>query len=117
MPRIIEFKTPATERKTGAYVENISRGYVARLYVGNYQEKFILQFGPDGQPETVAHFASGYKLPGSINDQKVRYMLAVGSGAKLTDRKAAQAVIDELVRQHSAGTVLEKMRAAPVINK
>ena len=60
MPKIITYKVPALDK--GKIVTIEKQGYVAHLYVGDVQEKFILQLGFDGTPEHLVHYATGKKF-------------------------------------------------------
>lgn len=89
------------------------RGVVAKLYVGAYQRKFLLQ--EDGAPgrTVLTHYASGMRI-GDLTPIK----FAGGRvHERLTDREAARRLLDELVAKHGAERVLETMDRAPVRNR
>lgn len=117
MPKIITYKAPALNDK--GKIEHIEkRGYVVKLYVGNVQEKFVIQMSdlfPD-EGEFLVHYASGNKV-GSLNEIKIRNMCSMGtSGYRLTDRKAAETLLTDLVAKHGAEKIRNVMKAAPVLN-
>lgn len=113
MPKLITFKAPAMDN--GKYVQVEKKGFVVRLYVGNIQEKFVLQVSdlfPD-EIECLTHYASGNKV-GSLSHIKIRTMC--GTGGRLTDKEAAKILINETVSRVGAERMLNTMNRAPVLN-
>jgi hypothetical protein len=115
MSKIITFKAPALDNGKIVHVEK--RGFVCKLYVGNIQEKFILQLSDlfENEVEFLTHYASGNKV-GALNPIKIRNMCTRGTASRLTDRDAAKILVSELVDKVGADKVLRVMKAAPVIN-
>lgn len=115
MPKLITFKAPALDK--GEIVTIEKQGYVANLYVGNVQEKFVLQIGADGAPEFLVHYATGQKFGSSLNSVKVRNMLRYGHAHHTSDREAAKQIIEETVAQIGADKVFEVIKRATVYNE
>lgn len=120
MPKLITFKAPATDK--GKIVTVEKRGYVCLLYVGNYQEKFVLQVcdmiqgrAVQARVEFLTHYASGMKI-GNLNPVKIRDMCSRGSYSRMTDRDAAKQLLADLVAAHGADTIRAKFKAATVYN-
>jgi hypothetical protein len=113
MAKVITFKAPAIHPKTREKMTVEHRGVIALLYVGNIQEKFVLQYR-DGSDdvECLTHYASGYKF-GDLNPIKLRH---ARSYKTLTDRAAAEELIADVLRVRSADDVRKIMNAMPVIN-
>jgi hypothetical protein len=116
MPKLVTYQVPALDKKSGKVVTLEKRGYVANLYVGNVQEKFVLQLGIDGLPELLVHYATGQKFGDTLNSVKVRNMLAYGSQHHTPDRKAAEQIIAEIIARVGIDKVRSVMRSAPIIN-
>ncbi len=114
MPKIVTYKVPALDK--GKIVTIEKHGHVAHLYVGNVQEKFVLQLGFDGAPEHLVHYATGQKFGGTLNSVKVRNMLAYGSAHRTTDRAAAEQIIAETVAKVGIDKVRAVMASAPILN-
>ena len=114
MPKIITYKVPALDK--GKIVTIEKQGYVAHLYVGNVQEKFILQLGFDGTPEHLVHYATGQKFGEALNSVKLRNMLAYGSAHRTTDRDAAEQIIAETITKLGIDKVRAVMASAPILN-
>lgn len=113
MPKVITFQTPVLEKKSKEIVTEERQGFVALLYVGNVQEKFVLQFERKStEVECLTHFASGQKV-GSLNPIKVRNFR---SYSRMTDRAAAEELIKDIIARHGADTVRAKLNAAPILN-
>ncbi|MDK4729357.1 hypothetical protein [Rhizobium phaseoli] len=115
MPKLITFKAPALDKGKIVHIEK--SGYVVKLYVGNIQEKFVIQtsdlFPEEG--EFLTHYASGNKV-GALNPIKIRNMTGWGTAHRTTDREAAKQLLEEIVAKVGADKVLKVMRAAPVLN-
>lgn len=112
MGTLITFNTPAMDKKKNLIVEE-RQGYVALLYVGNYQEKFVLQTERNGTDvQSLVHWASGYKL-GDLNPIKVRHWRSYST---MTDREAAKQLLADVVSRIGADAVREKLASVPVIN-
>lgn len=111
MTKRIKFKTPVQNRDGERSIEE-RYGVIAKLYVGPYQEKFVLQEGKTGGTE-LAHFATGYKL-GDLTPIKLRHMR---SYKRMTDRAAAEIYIEELIAQHGHELVRSRLAEQPVINE
>lgn len=94
--------------KTG--IETAS-GFVALLFVGRSQYKFLLQKTTTSEV-ILTHFASGYRL-GSLTPIKLHYFR---SYYKMKDRAAAEIFICELVNKYGAEPIMKKLDNAPVIN-
>ena len=113
MSKTIEYKIPVKDKK-GVTTYETRHGIPALLYVGAYQERFALQFeGEDAEPTKLVHVATGYSL-GKLNDAGIRLLVARGN--LTTPRECAKYIIAQLVRDHTAATVLAKLKAIPVIN-
>lgn len=117
MAKLITFKAPVSDKGKISYVD--MQGYVCRLPVGDTEVKFVLQVGGlDGKPEYLTHYASGWKLPGSLNEVRVAALVRWGtSSARLTDREAARRLLAGHVDRLGAEAIMAKLKAAPVINK
>lgn len=116
MPKIITYKVPALNK--GGKIEHIEkRGYVVKLYVGNVQEKFVIQmsdlFANEG--EFLVHYASGNKV-GSLNEIKIRNMCGRGTASRMTDRDAAKQLLADIEAKVGADRIRKVMNAAPVLN-
>lgn len=117
MAKLITYKAPAFDKKTGKITEIEKQGYVAWLYIGPYREKFVLQIGGiDGTPEFVVHHATGQKMPGDLRDMQIRNMMARGHAAKLNFRDAAQQLIHAAVDKNGVDRVRSVIAAAPILN-
>lgn len=114
MPKIVTYKVPAIDK--GKIVTIEKQGHVAHLYVGNVQEKFVLQLGFDGAPEHLVHYATGQKFGGTLNSVKVRNMLAYGGAHRTTDRAAAEQIIAETIAKVGIDKVRAVMASAPILN-
>lgn len=118
MAKVTTFLVPVQSRKTPEFgasqiTTEERRGVVALLYVGNYQEKFMLQFRRDrDEVEALVHYASGYKF-GDLAPIKLRYARSYQS---MTDRAAAEELIADVVRLRGADDVRKIMAAMPVLN-
>lgn len=84
-------------------------GKVIKLYVGQYQQKFLLQETAPGAIH-LTHFASGYTL-GPLDK-----FSCTGSHYQATPRERAIELIAELVAKHGADRINVKINSAPVIN-
>lgn len=114
MPKLVRINIPAEMRETGAQVIATAEGYVARLYVGNYQHKFLLQVSPHtGRVTSLTHYASGYRF-GDLRDAKMRGAL---KGKSLDDRDAARELIANVVSRIGADKANMTLNGAPVINR
>ncbi len=113
MPKVITFLAPAIDPKTRQAMTVERRGVVALLYVGNIQEKFVLQFraGTD-TVECLTHYASGYKF-GDLAPIKLRH---ARSYRTMTDRAAAEELISDAVAKRGADDIRKIMNAMPVLN-
>jgi len=114
MPKIVTYKVPALDK--GKIVTIEKQGHIAHLYVGNVQEKFVLQLGFDGAPEHLVHYATGQKFGDTLNSVKVRNMLAYGGAHRTTDRAAAEQIIAETVAKVGIDKVRAVMASAPILN-
>jgi hypothetical protein len=117
MAKVITFNVPVKIKRKGVATEE-RQGLVAILNVGDAStvEKFVLQFERNSKKvECLTHFASGFKISG-INDVKIRQMIALGHNARMTDRQAAQQIINGLVGRFGSGEVLRRMHTAPILN-
>lgn len=113
MAKLITFKTPVVTPKTREHTIEDRQGYVVLLYVGNYQEKFVLQVERDGtKPEKLVHYASGYVF-GDLNSMRIQCLRSYSS---LTDREAAKRLIDDVVAKRGADNVREIMAGMSVLN-
>lgn len=117
MGKLITFKAPAFDKSTGKIVHVEKRGFVVRLYVGNIQEKFVLQVSDlfENEPEFLTHFASGNKV-GPLNPIKIRNLCTRGNASRMTDRQAAEILLKETCDRVGADKVRAVMNSAPVIN-
>lgn len=116
MAKLITYKAPALDKK-GKLVHIEKQGYVAFLNVGHHREKFVLQIGGiDNEPEFLVHYATGQKMPGSLNDLKIRNMFARGSASRLNNRDAAQQLIHQAVDRNGVDKVMAVIKAAPIVN-
>jgi hypothetical protein len=112
MAKLISFNVPVQDRKTKAITMEQKQGYVALLYVGNYQQKFVLQTNDIGEVKTLTHWASGMRV-GDLDPIKVRYWT---SYSRMTDREAANHLLVDACVRIGTDKVLATMNAAPVIN-
>lgn len=111
MAKLVTIKAPAMEK--GKVVTLDVQGYVALLYVGTRQEKFLLQLDhADGKPAHLTHYASGMKV-GNLNAVKALHHI---SYQRMTDREAAKRLLHSLVVKHGTDKVLARMQAAAVLN-
>lgn len=83
-------------------------GRIVRLTVGRRKIRCILHDG------VVSDVRSGRRI-GSYRDMQILAMCRLSTYHKLTDRQAAQAVLDDLVRLNGAEHVLAVISAAPAI--
>jgi hypothetical protein len=113
MAKLISFNVPVQDRKTKAITSEQKQGYVALLYVGNYQKKFVLQCDANGEVRTLTHWASGMRV-GDLDPIKVRYW---SSYSTLSDRDAAKMLLADVVAKIGADKACATMEAAPVINQ
>lgn len=111
MPSKITFKIATKEgpiEKTG---------YVANFKIGNKTVKFVMQ---DYLSEACAltHFASGYIIihGNAIAALKVSHYMHNPYAKLLTNRKACETLLNELVNQHGAEKIMKKLETAPIIN-
>lgn len=86
-------------------------GHVVRLWVGPYQEKFLIQKELSGAT-FLTHYASGQKVGPGLAETKAR----LSHRLKVTDREAAVQRIADLVTRYGVDTVWARMQSAPVIN-
>lgn len=113
MTKTISFLSPAIDYKTREQTVVERRGVRVKLYVGNYQETFVLQFRADcDDVECLTHYASGMKF-GDLAPIKLRH---ARSYSIMTDREAAKELIADIVAKRGADNVLEIMKRAPVLN-
>jgi len=115
MPKIKTYLVPALDK--GKIVTIEKQGYAANLYVGNVQERFMLQLGADGLPEHLVHYPTGQKFGDTLDSVKVRNMLAKGSQHRTTDRAAAEQIIAETIARIGLDKVQSVMRSAAIINQ
>ena len=88
-------------------------GQVAWIMIGTKRVKCFIQFNGPVLGRTLTHWASGYRmgdLRPVINAQYVRY------GNKVSDRTAAQLLMDQITLKRGTLAVLQTIAAAPVIN-
>lgn len=116
MPKLISYRAPALDKKTGKIVSVEKQGYVANLYLGNVQEKFVLQVDANGAPECLVHYATGQKFGDALNQIKVKNMLAYGSAHRTSDRDAAKQIITETAAALGIDKVRQVIAAATVYN-
>ena len=102
-------KAPAILDKKPIEIE-IS-GYVAKLYVGAYQYKFLLQQTKTSEVFLV-HYDSGQKL-GSLTPVKLQFYQ---SYSRLKDREAAKLLIERLIERLGENVVQDRLNTAKVIN-
>lgn len=107
MPKTVTIKAPLN----GGGTAEIS-GNIVYLYVGPYQEKFLIQKEPSGAT-FLTHYASGQKCGPGLAATRARLVAQTGNA---TDRDAAKQRIADLIRQYGAERVLERLRGAPVLN-
>lgn len=107
MAKLIEFKAPVQDRKSGEVTTEIKTGFIALFYIGNVQEKFILQNGYSGEADTLTHYASGMKL-GDLRPYQIR--------GRTSPRRAAEIMIARLVACNGADKVRATLNAATTIN-
>lgn len=116
MPKLITFKAPCLDKKSGRVTHEERKGYIAKLYVGNVQEKFVLQVcNTTGEVEYLTHYASGNRV-GALNPIKIRHMCRAGNYSRFSDRDAAKELLADVVSQHGADHVRQIMNKAPVLN-
>jgi hypothetical protein len=114
MPKITVYKVPALDK--GKLIQLEKQGYAVNLYVGDVQERFMLQLDSNGAPDCLVHYATGQKFGDTLNSVKVRNMLAYGHAHRTSDRAAANQIIAETIARIGLEKVRDVMRAAPVIN-
>ena len=88
-----------------------AEGSVCFLKVGDTRHKFFLQ-KTECSEVFLTDFASGMKL-GSLTPIKLSNMR---SYHRMTDRAAAQELVDKLIQKHDVKKVLEIINAAERIN-
>lgn len=115
MPKLKTYLVPALDK--GKIVTIEKQGYAVNLYVGNVQERFMLQLGVDGLPEYLVHYPTGQKFGDSLNSVKVRNMLAKGSQHRTTDRAAAEQIIAETIARVGLDKVQSVIRSAAIVNQ
>lgn len=113
MSRTVEIKAPAMDRKTGIQTTVTKSGTVARLYVGQYQRKFLLQHDETGTPESLVDYASG-QIVGNLKGVGIAGLLR--NGRTMTAREKAERLLKDLTAKHGADKLLAVMKAAPVLN-
>jgi hypothetical protein len=91
--------------------ERLVTGQRARLKVGDKTVLFFIHSGTD----TLSHFASGYRF-GGLNAVKVEHMCVRGHHARMSNRTAAQLLIDKTIARVGIDKVRDVMNAAPVLN-
>ncbi|SHG89112.1 hypothetical protein [Bradyrhizobium erythrophlei] len=112
----ITFKVPGKRPRGHKITLSERTGRVAWLTIGDRKVKFVLQQSRLGkEADTLTHYASGMVF-GRLNDVKVRYMVAKGHHAKLTDREAAEMLVATKIDQIGAAKVLEVLDASETIN-
>jgi len=109
MSKLVTIKAPIKGVKQQT---NVS-GYVVKLYVGQYQHKFLLQQTPYNET-FLTHFGSGQKL-GSVSHCKMMDFIHYGN-KNPTDREIAKKLIDDLIHRHGVDRVNEIINLAPIIN-
>lgn len=114
MAKLVTYKVPALDK--GKLITMEKQGFVANLYVGNVQERFMLQIDATGAPAHLVHYATGQKFGDTLNSVKVRNMLAYGHAHRTTDRAAAEQIIAEIVARIGLDKVRAVMKGAPIIN-
>lgn len=113
MAKVVTFLVPGRAPKTGDIVNQERQGVAALLYVGNIQERFVLQFAVGTTtPVHLTHWASGQKV-GDLSRIKMRF----ARHSHITDRRAAELLIADVIAQVGADKLRESMAAAPVLNK
>ncbi len=116
MAKLVTFKTPALDKAKGKIIHEERSGYVVHLYVGQCQDKFVLQKARHtDEVECLTHYASGMKV-GDLNPIRIRHMCSYGTSHRPTDRSVAQELLNDLVAAHGFERVRSRMRAATVIN-
>ena len=110
MSKLVTIKAPI--KGTEQQITNVS-GYVVKLYIGQYQHKFLLQKTPHNET-FLTHFGSGCKL-GSLSHCKIMDFIQYGN-KNPSDREIAKKLIDDLVHKHGVDRVNEIINLAPVIN-
>lgn len=117
MPKLVRINIPAEMRESGEHITATADGYVARLYVGNYQHKFLLQVSPHtGRVTSLTHYASGYRV-GDLRDARIRAMYGRKDGGTIDDRTAAKLLINNVVSRIGADKANMTLNGAPVINR
>jgi hypothetical protein len=56
MPKITVYKVPALDK--GQLIQLEKQGYAVNLYVGDVQERFMLQLDSNGAPDCLVHYAT-----------------------------------------------------------
>ena len=105
MAKTITIKAPAEGGRTIELT-----GQVALLRVGERKHKFFIHDG------TLTDYRSGCRV-GSIRGLQLQAYVARGSyGKQLSDRDAAQALLDNIEAQHGLAKVESELAKYPTIN-
>ena len=87
-------------------------GNVVHLMVGHTKRKFFIHEALTTTDKTLSDYVSGYRV-GDLRQMKLRDMR---TGFSMTDREAAQRLLDWIVAKSSPDDVLAIMNKAEKIN-
>lgn len=107
MSRKITFTIPT---KNGPVIEE---GIVAHLFVGSRKRKFVIHGEPDSP--VLTDYRTGYKVA-DLNPIKIEAMCLLGDAHRMTDRDAAQATIDKIVRRIGVEKFFATVNEKPTLN-
>lgn len=112
MKRTIKTLVKYPNGKKG-YSEISGNCYIFKI--GTQKIKFMVHTAPESKASELflSHYKSGQKI-GSLTPIRIRHMK---SYLRLTDRSAAETLINELIDKHGVDRVLTVINSAEVINK
>lgn len=101
----------AVARKDGSITTQSVDAYVMRLYVGGVQHRFMVHKDVTGAAQ-LSDLRSGYRI-GSLDQIKA---LNFRSYQTMTDRRAAELLIQKAIDRSGADQVRAKLAEPPTIN-
>lgn len=109
---LYSYKAPTKNGKTGEITQEQCKGFKCTLLIGPYKHQFVIQLDMFGNPDKICHWQSGYSLGGPLPNKVAAYI-----GKQPSAKERAQKLMNTLVDNYGADTVLQRINDAPVINE
>jgi hypothetical protein len=111
----VSYEAPFKDKK-GKLMYRTMTGDVAWIKIGDKRVKCVMQ--SEGENVDLVHYATGQRLVNnnSIRARQVQYAVQRGNYHKLSDREAAEMILNDIISNKGAEHVLNVINAAPILN-